>query len=552
MMSRVRIALICALGLIAGTACAQSGPVQSELKSYRCLVADFLVSSGGSSPAISPDGTVLVYKTEQPNDYENDKVWVLTDADRQLDYASGGVPAQPWKLVINERVQMPLSDPRLCMGEYRNVDWSPDGRRVAFTCHGHLYMAELADLKAKKTDVKKLCDVISNNDSDKDTPIVAPRWSPDGTRIAFLSAGRGSTPMCPIYVYVLDVATGEKKIVARDAIPTAQVWEQPWSPDGKSIVYLSLPAAKTDANSYSFLLNFGGISIASASGGGTSKIIDQTMTLCPSWSPKGDRIAYVGPAKDEGLGSINTVIYACDVNGKKPVSIGEPVYAKDPLGGVRGQMRDAVVEILKQDYPGTFTQAQLILLYNLERTSDSDAIDTITLAQCRLTGELEGGEFGRKIEAAMKQLSVYLKNIGEVERVARQAVKDLPEEKRNAIDRAVGTRITQIAKTFVRVESGVEKSPVWSPDGKRVAFIRQNHLIVADLATNDTKVVFESNSVATVSWTKDGKRLLLQAKRRLAFGGWLGEKASPEPPRAQWTEVVSTLSYPEIWLIELE
>ena len=94
-MSRVRIALICALGLIAGAACAQAGPVQSELKSYKCLVADFLVSSGGSSPAISPDGTVLVFKTEQPNDYENDRVWVLTDADRQLDHAAGGCLRSP-------------------------------------------------------------------------------------------------------------------------------------------------------------------------------------------------------------------------------------------------------------------------------------------------------------------------------------------------------------------------------------------------------------------------------------------------------------------------
>ena len=157
----------------------------------------------------------------------------------------------------------------------------------------------------------------------------------------------------------------------------------------------------------------------------------------------------------------------------------------------------------------------------------------------------------------MKQLSADMKNIEDAGSVARRAVKDLPEEKREAIDKAINMRIPEIVKPLVKLQSSVDKAPVWSPDGKRVAFIRANaldgtaKLIVADLATNKTKTVFESGSVGTVSWTKDGKLLLLQAKRGLA------RTPSPDASLAeiiesQWTNSVSTSSYPEIWLIELK
>ena len=59
----------------------------------------------------------------------------------------------------------------------------------------------------------------------------APAWSPDGTRVAFISTRTGNWEL-----YMVEVATGQEKRLtehaAADVAPT-------WSPDGKQIAFLS-------------------------------------------------------------------------------------------------------------------------------------------------------------------------------------------------------------------------------------------------------------------------------------------------------------------------
>jgi len=150
-----------------------------------------------------------------------------------------------------------------------------------------------------------------------------------------------------------------------------------------------------------------------------------------------------------------------------------------------------------------------------------------------------------------------MNNIGDVTKIVKRAIKDLPEEKRKLIDNAVNTRMMEMVKPLIKLHANADKSPVWSPDGKRIAYIRANvldgtsKLMVTDLATRKTKSIFESGNIGTISWTKDGKLLLLQASRGLAHTT-SSDASLVDVLKDQWTQSSSTSSYPEIWLIELK
>jgi dipeptidyl aminopeptidase/acylaminoacyl peptidase len=99
---------------------------------------------------------------------------------------------------------------------------SPKGDRLAYVADGQLWLAG-REAKAKPAQATKLPGTQST-----------PRWSPDGTRIAFVS-GRDSHG----FVGVLDPAA--KRVVWLDPSVDTDV-EPVWSPDGRSIAFVRLPA----------------------------------------------------------------------------------------------------------------------------------------------------------------------------------------------------------------------------------------------------------------------------------------------------------------------
>jgi TolB protein len=108
-------------------------------------------------------------------------------------------------------------------GSYGMPRWSPDGTRIAFSA----VVNGRPDLFIMNADGSGLSNITHHPSGD-----AAPSWSPDGLRLAFSSDRDG--PFDDIYVVTLE--TGE---VIRVTLQTDWVSnEQPtWSPDGAQIAF---------------------------------------------------------------------------------------------------------------------------------------------------------------------------------------------------------------------------------------------------------------------------------------------------------------------------
>ena len=119
-----------------------------------------------------------------------------------------------------------------------------------------------------------------------------PDWSPDGTKIAFISNRNDGV----YQVYVMD-ADGSNQIRLTDG--PRQKQDPDWSPDGQQIAFTEFPhIAVMDAN-------------------GNNRERFENDALGPSWSPDGQQIAFAS-ARDGGAAEIYVI--GADGQGLKRVT----------------------------------------------------------------------------------------------------------------------------------------------------------------------------------------------------------------------------------------
>ena len=122
-------------------------------------------------------------------------------------------------LTIEDYALMPqLSSPR----------WSPDGTRIAYVVtradlERSVYEGDVWVIDASGTSQVQL--TRAGNDTE-------PVWSPDGKRIAFLSDRNGTNQ-----IYAIDVAGGEPVQITKEPTPIRTF---AWSPDGRAIAFTRL------------------------------------------------------------------------------------------------------------------------------------------------------------------------------------------------------------------------------------------------------------------------------------------------------------------------
>ncbi len=116
----------------------------------------------------------------------------------------------------NRHIEIPgLDESRRVRGIFTPA-LSPDGKRVAFAALGDLWLADVAGGEPSR---------LLRTEADESYP----RWSPDGRRLAYLSAAPGVE--CEVRVLKTDEPGAPR------AILTAPTTEFAWSPDGRRLAY---------------------------------------------------------------------------------------------------------------------------------------------------------------------------------------------------------------------------------------------------------------------------------------------------------------------------
>ena len=164
-------------------------------------------------------------------------------------------------------------------------DWSPDGTKIAFVSSRDGGREQIHVMDADGKNVIRL----TNGRGTKG----APDWSPDGGKIAF-----GVDDLVD-HIDVMD-ADGKNREKLVD-----QAWQPSWSPDGSTIAFLS----SRDGGNELYLVGAGGQGLKRVTH-------DLAPKGNPSFSPDGRRIAYV-VAEHKGPGQI----YVVGVDGRNRVRL---------------------------------------------------------------------------------------------------------------------------------------------------------------------------------------------------------------------------------------
>jgi dipeptidyl aminopeptidase/acylaminoacyl peptidase len=239
-----------------------------------------------SSPRWSPDGRFLSFLSSRGG-ADDDQLWLMNRLGGEAEMVShvkGGISDYAWS-PDGKRLVFVVTDPDSAAGDSASppkpivIDrylFKSDGSGYLTDRRDHLYLFDLATRKLE---------ALTSGPYDDESPA----WSPDGRRIAFVSA-RGPDPdrTGNTDIFVIDAKPGAspKKLTTFNGPDDGDI---SWSPDGKMIAYIQGSEPKYSA------YNMRHLAVVPADGGTPrvlSAALDRSISS-PLWSSDGSHIYFV-------------------------------------------------------------------------------------------------------------------------------------------------------------------------------------------------------------------------------------------------------------------
>ena len=210
---------------------------------------------------------------------------------------------------------------------------SPDGRRVAYVTYPYnTWGRQSFSIKAIETaaldgtGVRRLTVSKDRDDDGEDDNlnVAFPVWSPDGSKIAFLSGS--SLGSRPTYLSIMDADGSNERVLAPSVeikSPSSgppQIW---WSPDSRWLAFQGERYVEDFKTRH--------VLYALRSDGGAPVRIGEIQQLgIAAWSPGSGRLAFLVPRSDAPNERIHS-LYTVRPDGSALIKVSGSVRAKKPL-----------------------------------------------------------------------------------------------------------------------------------------------------------------------------------------------------------------------------
>ena len=480
-----------------------------------------LTDQVADDPAWSPDGQRIAYAVRGSNGASD--IWVI-NADGSGAYALTSGPGSSW-----------------------GPTWSPDGSRLAYTHSASGQADQIWVVGADGSNPR----AFTYCDPPECVRDGSPAWSPDGSRIAFVRVS-GAGAITPVSVFIWPVEDSGPKPEAIELDSATWASDVAWSPDASTLVF-----ARSTSAGASF-----GLWQVDADGSDLGPLGDRPSAQSPSWSPDGRYIAFMAP-----IGPERATLYVMDTDGTGVRRIpGLPIDAVSPswqpvladqtvpapsrsmangpiyfrVGGGDGGSRvesilsdgtgrhvvfpdDGQIRYSRIDFSpdGTriafdnFLQGE----YGIE-TADPDGTDVVRLTDGVNDSWASWSPDGTKILFSSTRSDPTVEG----------CLPGFPHEFGCPTDIYVmstdGSNVVRLTD-----DPAEEFMPVWSPDGSRIAFVRNTQgtpvmsPAIFTMNPDGTDVRQISSGVRGSdfwpSWSPDGTQVVFAAIRNEDWGIWV-------------------------------
>jgi Tol biopolymer transport system component len=224
-----------------------------------------------SGPKWSPDGTKIAFTSNRD--------------DSSVGCTSGGVcKSEIYVMNADGTNQTRTNNP-----VFQDFDWSPDSTRIVFESYSMIrFPVNISVMNADGSNVQRLTNFPGFD--------LSPKWSPDGTKIAF--------------VRTEDFFEGAYNISVMNADGTNQTrfsdhfgYGPRWSPDGTKIVFVK----RFESSDEIYVMN--------TDGSNGQRLTNNTAyDSTPEWSPDGAKITFIRCGGSNGFGCSSTTSYIWVVN----------------------------------------------------------------------------------------------------------------------------------------------------------------------------------------------------------------------------------------------